>query len=122
MSDGQLIYEKVGNIARITFDNRPAHNALTWSMWAELGRVCTEIAQDPDVRVVTMRGAGGKSFISATDIGGFLSFENGKRGVEYERQVDIYIGAVEAMPQPTVAVIEGWAVGGGLALAFASDF
>jgi enoyl-CoA hydratase/carnithine racemase len=69
-----------------------------------------------------MRGAGGKAFISGTDIGGFLSFESGQRGVEYERQVDIYIGAVEAMPQPTVAIVEGWAVGGGLALAFASDF
>jgi enoyl-CoA hydratase/carnithine racemase len=122
MSEGQLIYEKVGHIARITFDNRPAHNALTWTMWGDLGRVCTEIAQDRDVRVVTMRGAGGKAFISGTDIGGFLSFESGQRGVEYERQVDIYIGAVEGMPQPTVAVVEGWAVGGGLALAFASDF
>jgi enoyl-CoA hydratase len=122
MNDGKLIYEQDGRVARITFDNRAAHNALTWTMWSELGRVCTEIARDPEIRVVAFRGAGGKSFISGTDIGGFLDFESGERGVAYENEMDSYIGAVEALPQPTVAIIDGWAVGGGLAISFASDF
>lgn len=122
MNDGKLVYEKVGNVGRITFDNRAAHNALTWTMWRDLGAVCTEIAKDREVRVVTLRGAGGKAFVSGTDISGFLSFESGQRGIEYEREMDTYIGTVEALPQPTIAVVEGWAVGGGLALSFACDF
>jgi len=69
MSDeGKLIYEKVGNVAQITFDNQKAYNALTWNMWRQLGEYCTEIAKDDSVRVVTFRGAGGKAFISGTDI------------------------------------------------------
>ena len=122
MSEGKLIYEKDGSVARITFDNRAAHNALTWEMWRDLGAVCTEIAADRSVRVVTFRGAGGKAFISGTDISGFLTFESGQRGVEYEKEMDGYIGAVEALPQPTVAIVDGWAVGGGLAISFACDF
>lgn len=122
MSEGKLTYERVGNIGQIVFDNRAAHNALTWAMWRDLGAVCTEIARDREVRVVTFRGAGGKAFVSGTDISGFLSFEGGQRGIEYEREMDGYISAVEALPQPTVAVIEGWAVGGGLAISFACDF
>jgi enoyl-CoA hydratase len=122
MKEGQLVYERVGNIGRIVFDNPASHNALTWQMWRDLGTVCTEIARDRRVRVVTLRGAGGKAFISGTDISGFLSFESGQRGIEYEREMDGYIGTVEALPQPTLAIVEGWAVGGGLALSFACDF
>lgn len=122
MSDGKLIYEKVENVAQITFDNRAAYNALTWNMWRQLGEICTEVAKDSSVRVVTFRGAGGKAFISGTDITGFRSFEGGQRGVDYEKEMDGYIGTVEALPQPTVAIVEGWAVGGGLAISFACDF
>ena len=122
MSEGKLVYEREGAVARITFDNRAAHNALTWQMWRDLGEVCGSIAEDRSIRVVTFRGAGGKAFISGTDISGFLSFESGQRGIEYEREMDGYIGAVEALPQPTVAIVEGWAVGGGLAISFACDF
>ena len=120
--EGKLIYEKEGHIARITFDNRPAHNALTMQMWLDLADACTDIAKDRDIRVVTMRGAGGKSFISGTDITGFLKFEAGTDGVRYEREMDRCIGTVEAIPQPTLAIVEGWAVGGGLAISFACDF
>src|SRR5262245_29968106 len=122
MSEGKVTYEKVGPVGRITFDNPGAHNALSFPMWRELRRLCGEIANDRDVRVVTLRGAGGKSFISGTDISGFLTFESGKRGIEYEHEMDSCTGALEALPQPTIAVVEGWAVGGGLAIAFCADF
>jgi enoyl-CoA hydratase/carnithine racemase len=120
--EGKLLYQKDGHIARITFDNRPAHNALTMQMWHDLADACTDVAKDKDIRVVTMRGAGGKSFISGTDIAGFLKFGEGADGVRYERDMDRCIGTVEAIPQPTLAIVEGWAVGGGLAISFACDF
>jgi enoyl-CoA hydratase/carnithine racemase len=122
MSDGSLDYEKDGHVGRITFNRPQALNALTAQMWSDLGKVAKEIAQDRSVRVVTLRGAGGKAFLSGTDIGGFLKFESGKDGLAYEARMDEYVGAVEAIPQPVIAVIEGYAVGGGLALSCAADF
>lgn len=122
MSEGQLHFEKDGAVARITFDNPTQYNALTWRMWRELGEYCAQIAKDRDIRAVTFRGAGGKAFISGTDISGFVDFKTGQQGVEYEREVGSYVEAVEKLPQPTVAVVEGWAVGGGLGIAFACDF
>jgi enoyl-CoA hydratase/carnithine racemase len=91
-------------------------------MWRELGELCLRIAADPDIRVVTFRGAGGKAFISGTDIGGFADFQSGRDGIAYERGIDEYMAAVESLPMTTVAVIEGWAVGGGLNIMCACDF
>jgi enoyl-CoA hydratase/carnithine racemase len=122
MSDGRLIYEKAGSLARIVFDNPRAHNALTHEMWRELGEVCRRIAADPDIRVVTFRGAGGKAFVSGTDISGFADFKSGRDGIAYERGIDEHMAAVESLPMTTVAVIEGWAVGGGLNIMSACDF
>lgn len=122
MSEGQVRFEREGVVGRILFDNPSAYNALSWPMWRELGRLCREIAADRSIRVVTLRGAGGKAFVSGTDIEGFRAFEGGERGVTYEQEMDSYVGALEALPQPTIAIVEGYAVGGGLALSFASDF
>jgi len=122
MSDGQVLYTRDGHAGHIVFDNQAALNALSLDMWQSLGEICREIAPDPSLRVVTLRGAGGKSFVSGTDISGFLSFESGDDGVAYERKMDECIGLVEALPMPTLAIVEGWAVGGGIALSFACDF
>lgn len=121
-TEGRVVYEKDGNVARITFDNPSAHNALSRAMWQALGDRCEEIARDRTIRVVTFRGAGGKSFVSGNDISGFLSFESGKDGIAYEKEMDGFISAVESLPQPTVAIIEGWALGGGLGISLACDF
>jgi enoyl-CoA hydratase/carnithine racemase len=122
MSEGKLIYDKRGAVARILFDNPAAHNALTHDMWCELRDVCRQIAKDPSVRVVTFRGVGGKAFISGTDISGFSEFTSGRDGIAYERHIDECMAAVDALPIPAIAVIEGWAVGGGLNLFSAADF
>jgi enoyl-CoA hydratase/carnithine racemase len=122
MSEGKLLYDKTGSLARIVFDNPRAHNALTHEMWRELGEVCRRIAADPDIRAVTFRGAGSKAFISGTDISGFADFQSGHDGIAYERGIDEYMAAVESLPMATIAVIEGWAVGGGLNIMSACDF
>jgi enoyl-CoA hydratase/carnithine racemase len=122
MSEGRIHYERTGPVGRVVFDNPKAHNALSFDMWRDLGALCERIARERDVRVVTFRGAGGKSFISGTDISDFLGFSSGQDGVEYERRVGSYIDTIEALPMSTVAVIDGWAVGGGLAIACACDF
>ncbi len=69
-----------------------------------------------------LRGAGGEAFVAGTDIAQFQQFSSGDDGVDYESRIDEGIRLVEQLPMPTVAVVEGWAVGGGLAIATACDF
>jgi enoyl-CoA hydratase/carnithine racemase len=122
MSEGRIILERSGPIARILFHNPAAHNALTHKMWGELRELCLTLAQDRAVRVVTFRGSGGKAFVSGTDISHFLGFTSGRDGIDYEREIDAAMGAIDGLPMTTVAVIEGWAVGGGLNILSACDF
>lgn len=122
MNEGAVHYRRDGVIARITFDRPEARNAMTWSMYEQLAAACDRVRGDSEVRVAVFRGAGGKAFVAGTDIGQFREFKSGEDGVDYERRMSEYFGAVEALPVPTVAAIEGWAIGGGLMIAAACDF
>ena len=94
---------------------------MTWAMYGQLGVFCDQLRQDASVRAVIFRSAGGKAFVAGTDIAQFAGFD-GEAGVAYEKRIDLCIGMLEALPMPTIALIEGWAVGGGLAIATACDF
>lgn len=110
-----------GPIARLTFDRPQSRNAMTWRMYEDLAKACRTIDADPTIRVAVLQGAGGKSFIAGTDIEQFRHFASGEDGVAYERKIDGYVSALEDLRVPTLAVVEGWAVGGGLAIANACD-
>lgn len=122
MSEARLIFEKEGDAAHVRFDNQRAHNALTSQMWYDLRDAAYAIAQDRSIRVATFRGVGGKAFISGTDISKFADYTTGEQGVDYERDIDICMGAIDAIPCTTIAIVEGWAVGGGLNISSACDF
>ncbi|MWL87377.1 enoyl-CoA hydratase/isomerase family protein [Cupriavidus sp. SW-Y-13] len=113
-----------GQVATLTFDRPAARNAMTWTMYEQLGQHCRDLAGDggAGIRVVVMRGAGGEAFVAGTDIAQFKAFQSGDDGIDYEKQIDAGIGLVESLPMPTVAVVDGWCVGGGLAIATACDF
>ncbi|MEG3149268.1 enoyl-CoA hydratase [Sphingomonas sp. ZT3P38] len=119
---GQTILERDGAIAHVRFDNPAMHNALTHQMWVDLHDICVALAADPTVRVVTFRGTGGKAFISGTDISSFADFTSGEQGVDYEREIDVFMGAVDRIPATTIAIVDGWAVGGGINISCACDF
>lgn len=122
MSDEQLLFDKQGAIATITF-NRPAvHNAMTWAMYERLEAVCDEIDADDTIRVVVLRGAGGKAFVAGTDISQFQDFKDGDDAIAYEQRIDRIVGRLEALTRPTIAMLEGYCVGGGAAIALACDF
>lgn len=122
MSDARIIYEKAGDVAHVTFHNPQAHNALTSQMWSDLRDTALAIAADSSIRVAVFRGAGGKAFVSGTDISGFANFTSGDDGIGYERKGDDCMRALDAIPVTTIAVVDGWAVGGGLNIAAACDF
>ena len=122
MSAPRLVFEKQGYAAHIRFDNPAAHNALTGQMWHDLRDAARDIASDRAIRVATFRGVGGKAFISGTDITKFADYTTGQQGVDYERDIDECMGAIDAIPCTTIAIVEGWAVGGGINISSACDF
>ena len=121
MSDGEVRYSREGAVATVLFDRPAARNAMTWHMYQQLAEICARIASEPGLRVAVLRGAGGKAFIAGTDIAQFAAFHSAEDGLAYEAKMEGYVGGLEALPIPTLAVIEGFAVGGGLAIAAACD-
>lgn len=109
-------------VASVVFDRPAARNAMTWAMYQRLNEICEQLKADTSVRIVSFRGAGGQAFVAGTDIEQFTRFSSGEDGVAYEKQIDQCIARLESLPVPTVAVIEGWTIGGGLAIATACDF
>jgi len=109
-------------IAEILIDRPQRHNAMTLPMYEDLLSLIEECWAQPAIRCLLLRGAGGKSFVSGTDISYFKDFTCGRQGLEYEAFVERVVDAVERVAVPTIAVIDGWTVGGGLALATACDF
>lgn len=122
MSEQELLYSREGRLAWITFNRPQAHNAMTWNMYDELERVCGEVEASPDIAAVILRGAGGRAFVAGTDIGQFRNFTTEQEVLDYERRIERVVGRLEALPKPTIALIEGTCVGGGAALALACDF
>lgn len=109
-------------VAELVFDRPEARNAMTWAMYEQLAAACEAIAADASVRVALLRGAGGKAFVAGTDIAQFQAFTSGEDGIDYESRIDAGIDQLSRLPVPTVALVEGWCVGGGLAIATACDF
>ena len=122
MSDGTVDLGVEGGVASVTFNRPEARNAMTWAMYEQLQAICEQLRADASVRVVRFQGAGGEAFVAGTDIAQFQTFTTGDDGVDYERRIDAAIALLESLPMPAVAVVQGWCVGGGLAIATACDF
>jgi enoyl-CoA hydratase len=117
----QTIYETDGAIATLTFNRPEARNAMTWEMYASLVEACDRVDQDDTVRVLVLRGAGGKAFIAGTDISQFQSFRDRADGLKYEERLDGVLQRLEEVQKPTIAHVQGVAAGGGCAIAFTCD-
>ncbi|AYC30149.1 enoyl-CoA hydratase-related protein [Paenisporosarcina cavernae] len=114
-------YEQTGNLAIITLNRPDAMNAFNYDMLRELSQVVEAIRINPDIRVVIFTGAGEKAFSVGADL------KERKTLTEQQVKRNIYkIGEVfttiENLPQPTIAMMNGYAFGGGMELALACDF
>ncbi len=110
-----------GSMATVTFNRPEARNALTWTTYAALEEACEVVDRDDTIKVLILRGAGDKGFVSGTDIRQFTSFEESSDAIEYERRLERLISRLEDVKKPVIAAIQGVAVGAGAALALASD-
>jgi len=118
---GHLLVDRDGPVVIVTFNRPDARNAMTWAMYDALYDTCEEVDADASVRVLVLRGAGGKAFVAGTDIAQFTAFTGGEDGVQYERDLDRRTGRLAHVGKPVIAQIQGVAVGGGLAIAAGCD-
>ncbi|MBC7803222.1 MAG: enoyl-CoA hydratase/isomerase family protein, partial [Candidatus Parcubacteria bacterium] len=86
---------------------------MTWEMYKRLYDTCEEVDADDSIRVLVLKGAGGKAFVAGTDISQFTEFKSGEDGLRYERDGDRRTGRIARVKKPVIAQIQGYAVGGG---------
>ena len=112
--------EKSEGIATIILDNPPL-NVLSQQVVQELDKVFHMIKRDPEVICVILTGAGNKAFIAGANIKEFPD-KIGRNDVkEYSMDMHHFFNQIDFLPQPTIAVINGWALGGGCELALTCD-
>jgi enoyl-CoA hydratase len=121
-AEGKLRLDRRGGIAAITFNNPDKLNAMSLSMWRALGDLCVALAQDDDLRVLTLEGSGDRAFVVGADISEFgETRSNAAVSAAYGDAVARAEEAVQAMPVPTLALIRGYCIGGGVGIAMRCD-
>ncbi|MEM9341950.1 MAG: enoyl-CoA hydratase/isomerase family protein [Pseudomonadota bacterium] len=105
----------------VTFNRPEARNALTFEMYEDLARICSEVPTDGSVRAVVVTGAGGKAFAAGTDMTQFRAFETKQDALSYEDDIARVLTAVDQCPVPTIAAVHGACTGGGASIATACD-
>jgi enoyl-CoA hydratase/carnithine racemase len=118
----KMLARKEGNVGYVIFNNPERHNAVSLEMWARVAEILEGYAKDDEVRVVVLTGAGGKSFVSGADISKFESERASFDAMKiYNTTVARANETVWTFPKPTIAMIKGYCIGGGLGLAVCCD-
>ena len=110
-----------GPIAWIVADNPGRMNALTAAMWTDVPRRIAEAEADARVRVIVLRGAGNRAFSAGADISEFESARTGASALSYDAANHAAFTAISDARKPTIAMIHGFCLGGGLGLAACCD-
>ena len=116
-----LRVEREGPIALLTFNRPDTRNAMTFEMYEALHDACAELDADPRTRVLVLKGAGDRAFASGTDIRQFVDFKSAQDALTYEARLTRVLSKLAGMSKPTVAMLQGDAIGGGLFIALACD-
>lgn len=120
-ADGAVLVDHVDRVCTVTLNRPEKLNAFSPAMFTALEELGAALRTERAVRVVVFRGAGGRALAAGADISAFTHFTGADDAVAYEAGVVRALAAVAGLPQVTLAVVEGLAVGGGLALASACD-
>ncbi|MGH9591769.1 MAG: enoyl-CoA hydratase, partial [Bryobacteraceae bacterium] len=118
----KILSHTEGSIGTLIFNNPERHNAVSLDMWRDAAAALAAFMQDPAVRVIVLTGAGGKAFVSGADITKFESERATTDAVEtYNTAVDTFSQALIDSPKPTIAMIRGYCIGGGIGIAVCCD-
>lgn len=118
---GRLLTEKKGRVGYLIFDHELRRNAVTARMWREIPGAVRRFAEDDDVRVVVMRGAGEVAFVAGADISEFENARTGTEAQAYDATNAAAFDALAGFDKPLLAMIHGFCVGGGVAIALQAD-
>ena len=121
MTTAETIFQIDPPFAFLTFNRPQARNAMTWAMYDALVRACEAVDADPQVRVFILKGAGGKAFVSGTDISQFQTFREPKDAIGYEKKISVILGRLERVTKPTITQVEGFATGAGCGIVATCD-
>jgi enoyl-CoA hydratase len=122
LATDRMIARKEGGIGWIIFNNPERHNAVSLEMWQAVETILNDYAKDGAVRVVVLTGAGGKSFVSGADISKFEDERAKEAAVQhYNATTDRIYAKLHDFEKPTIAMIRGYCIGGGMALATCCD-
>src|SRR5215217_7414787 len=118
----KLVANKENGIGWIVFNNPARHNAVSLEMWQSLTLVLNAYAQDPDVRVIILRGEGEKAFVAGADISQFKEKRSSPEAVaHYNATADEAGETLRNCAKPTIAMIRGYCIGGGTGIAVGCD-
>jgi len=120
MEYSNLLLEKNGAVAVLTINRPKALNALNSDTLSEMSTVLDELGRDSSVKVVILTGSGEKAFIAGADISQMKDF-NAMEGRRFAQLGQATFRKLELLPQPVIAAINGFALGGGCELAMACD-
>jgi enoyl-CoA hydratase/carnithine racemase len=118
----KMLFEKDGAVGRIIFNNPARHNAVSLDMWEAVGRIMDDFDNDDAIRVIVVTGAGGKAFVSGADISEFKEKRaNEEAAAAYSKISEASRMKLQNTLKPTIAMIRGYCIGGGLATALSCD-
>ena len=122
MTTNKMLSRIDNGVGYITFNNPEKHNAVSIEMWDALETMLDSFRSNDSVRVIVLNGAGGKSFVSGADISKFDKERSSKEAVlSYNKRTQKVYENLESFPKPTIAMINGYCIGGGLNLAVCCD-
>jgi len=118
----KMLSRKEGGVGYMIFNNPERHNAMSLDMWDATRRILDDFEHDKDVRVVVLTGAGGKAFVSGADISEFEKLRSSQELIDkYNAVSDKAFTGINDFPKPTISMIRGYCIGGGLGLALCTD-
>jgi enoyl-CoA hydratase/carnithine racemase len=118
----KMIAAKDGAIGWITFNNPARHNAVSMAMWEALEIVVNDFVADGAIRVIVLKGAGDKAFVSGADISEFEEKRSSAEATKlYNAATDRASEALRKAGKPTIAMIHGYCIGGGVSIATSCD-
>ena len=123
LSTNKVLAKATNKVGHIIFNNPERHNAVSLEMWDAVEEALNDFSTDENIRVVLLSGSGGKSFVSGADISKFESERGSTAAIDhYNARLQIVYELIENFAKPTIAMIDGFCIGGGLNLAACTDF
>jgi enoyl-CoA hydratase/carnithine racemase len=118
----KMIVRKEGAIGWMIFNQPEKRNAVSFAMWQAIPKIIADFEADPAVRVIVLAGAGDKAFVSGADISEFEEKRGSEEAVKiYNEAGDTASEVIASTTKPTIAMIRGICVGGGVSLALTTD-